>query len=187
MAIKIGWNCPPLCLRAKCVLTYGSMVVVKNMVSMPIWFYGSSTWMDHLKFVDPVFVSANQQSKWEILKNAAEKCLRSITGKQCKDPVSFCINVLLQNIKIWYGMGRYNSLPYCRAWCGVHAMVITSIGTVEANKGRAPSQTSRQNAMAAQETHDWPFKVDSFLLNSPKLVWLTIGDSKWISKITFAN
>ena len=58
-------------------------------------------------------------------------------------------------------MGRYNSLPYCRAWCGVHAMVITSIGTVEANKGRAPSQTSRQNAMAAQETHDWPFKVDS--------------------------
>ena len=58
-------------------------------------------------------------------------------------------------------MGRYNSLPYCRAWCGAHAMVITSIGTVEANKGRAPSQTSRQNAMPAQETHDWPFKVDS--------------------------
>ena len=58
-------------------------------------------------------------------------------------------------------MGRYNSLPYCRARCGLHAMVITSIGTVEANKGRAPSQTSRQNAMPAQETHDWPFKVDS--------------------------
>ena len=58
-------------------------------------------------------------------------------------------------------MGRYNSLPYCRAWCGFHAMVITSIGTVEANKGRAPSQTSRQNAMATQETHDWPFKVYS--------------------------
>ena len=52
---------------------------------------------------------------------------------------------------VW-GLGR---------WAGVHAMVITSIGTVEANKGRAPSQTSRQNAMAAQETHEWPFKVDS--------------------------